>query len=110
MGETTDVAGTSGERQLQRGRLDANAESGAAPGVRGKHAVHAVQQEYWWTVPGRLGEQAVHQSVVYVAAAGQELSATFFVVVIAVAVTAVRTVEKKHHSSCDNSEETILFP
>lgn len=43
MGKTADVTGTPGERQLQRDRLDADAKSGAAPGVRGKHVVHAVQ-------------------------------------------------------------------
>jgi len=73
MGKTADVAGPSGKRQLQRGGLDADAESGAASGVRREHVVHAVQQEHGRTVPGRLGEQAVHESVVRDAAAGQKL-------------------------------------
>lgn len=81
MGKTADFAGTGGERQLQRGGLDADAQSSAAPGVRGEHVVHAVQQEHRRTVPGRLGEQAVHQSVVHDAAAGQELPAAIVVVI-----------------------------
>lgn len=89
MGETADVTGTPGKCQLQRGGLDADAESGAAPGVRGEHAVHAMQQEYRRTVPGRLGEQAVYQSTVHVAAAGQELSITVVVVIATVAVVRV---------------------
>lgn len=83
MGETADVAGAGRERQLQRGRVDAHAEPGAAPGVRGEHAVHAVQPELGRTVPGRLGEPAVHQGVVHAAAAGQDLSATVVRVVLA---------------------------
>lgn len=75
MGETADVAGRARERQLQRGRVDADAQSGAAPGVRAEHTVDAVQPEHGRTVPRRLGEQAVHQSVVRAAAAGQELPA-----------------------------------
>lgn len=74
MGKTTDVGGTGGERELQRSRVDADAESGAEPGVRGEHVVHAVQQERRPAVPGGLGEQAVHQSAVRAAAAGQGLS------------------------------------
>jgi len=60
--------------------VDADAESGAARGVRGKRAVHAVQPEHRRAVPGRLGEQAVHQSAALVAAAGQGLSTTVVVV------------------------------
>lgn len=75
MGEAADRAGAVGERQLRRDRVDADAEPGAAPGVRGQHVVHAVQQEHGPTVPGRLGEQAVDQGAVHAAAAGQELPA-----------------------------------
>lgn len=74
MGETADIAGVGHQRQLQRGRMDADAEPSVAPGVREQHAVHAVQQEHRGTVPGWLGEQAVHQSIVRVAATGQKLS------------------------------------
>lgn len=73
VGEAADVARGGGERQLPRGRVDADAESSATPSVRTEHAVHAVQQEHRRTVSGWLGEQAVHQSAVHAAAAGQEL-------------------------------------
>lgn len=73
VGRTADLAGAGGERQLQQRRVDAHAESSAVGSVRGEHAVNAVQPEHGRTVPGRLGEQAVHQSAVHAAAAGQEL-------------------------------------
>lgn len=53
--------------------MDTDADARVERGVRREHAVHAVQQEQRRTVPGRLGEQAVHQSVVHAPAAGQEL-------------------------------------
>lgn len=74
MGETTHVTGKTGERQLQIGRVDTDEESSVERGVRGEHVVHAVQQEQRRTVPGRLGEQAVHQSIVHASAASQKLS------------------------------------
>lgn len=59
MGKTADVAGRGRERQLQRGRMDTDAQSGAASSVRAEHVVDAVQPEFGRTVPWRLGEQAV---------------------------------------------------
>jgi len=82
VGEAADVARAAGERQLQQRRVDTDAESSAAPGVRTEHAVHAVQQEHRRKVSRRLGEQAVHQSAVHVAAAGQELQREGYAVLI----------------------------
>lgn len=83
VGETADVAGVGGERKLQRGRVDADAQPSVAPGVRKQHVVHAVQQKHGGPVPGRLGEQAVHQSAVLVAAAGPQLSSVAAAVAVA---------------------------
>lgn len=43
VGATADVARTGGECQLQRARVDTDAESGVAPSIRTEYAVHAMQ-------------------------------------------------------------------
>lgn len=42
MGTTEDVARAGGECQLQRARMDTDAESSAAPGIRTEYAVYAM--------------------------------------------------------------------
>jgi len=42
MGTTEDVTRAGGECQLQRARVDTDAESSAAPGIRTKYAVYAM--------------------------------------------------------------------
>jgi len=43
VGATEDVAGAGGECQLQRARVDPNAESSSAPGIRTEYAIYAMQ-------------------------------------------------------------------
>lgn len=43
MGATEDIARAGGECQLQRARVDTDAESSAAPGIRTEYAVYAMQ-------------------------------------------------------------------